>query len=371
MAKNQAKKKKGAPVGKRNQQASKQAKAVGKGIMSKGSGPMLSPCAEDYARCLGNPSTGPRGACIPSFPALNTYKPCYYSKGQFSTGAAASGGFGFILFDPFLAVANDQPSIIASSNAYAVNNTTNVVPGAGVVGTATNGEFAAAAFGNNAQNLNQFRVVGASLKVRYIGTNLNEGGQLVGLQDPAHISLSGRSFADFDAVTESRRFPVDRKWTEVFFTPLDDLDLNFQGNLQSYTVGPPNLQHFLGFCVQSPDSTGAIPTVMEYEAYAHFELTGRNLRNKTLSHVDPAGFGAVHAVAVASPVLSSPQKTTVGSGLGDKMVKLATTYLGTSTSRTGTQMIPHPAQGPSFWDELWNAGKKILPAVLEAIPFLA
>ena len=52
--------------------------------------------------------------------------------------------------------------------------------------------------------------------------------------------------------------------------------------------------YYMGFAIQAP---AGVSVTFEYEFYVNFELYGKNIRGMTPSHVDSAGFSAVHSVA--------------------------------------------------------------------------
>jgi len=322
--------------------APKKTKATNQQVMVKATGggdhgfldPMtgLSKVAQIYAASLANPTIDMEAA-LPSFPAMMTRKMHVYSKGVFSTGTLASGNFGWILFDPLRAAVQDLDCVDISLTTSTSTLALQTVP---VVGDAlfafSNSEYLAASIG--VTPLAQFRLVSACIRVRYIGTNLNEGGQLVGLMDPNHGSLAGKTFANFDAYDESVRFPVDKKWTMISWKPVEASDLSFV----SAFPAKGNATYPMGFAVQGPSGV-QIP--LEYEVYANFEFTGTNVRQKTPSPVDTLGFDAVHAITATGDIGSPHQKDPKAHAA--QTTKAAGAYL----HRVGSK--PHP-KSKSGWD---------------------
>jgi hypothetical protein len=245
----------------------------------------LSPCAMKYARCLANPFTGPE-ACIPSFPAVLSKKVRVFAKGVFTTSSTTN--IGFILLTPTNFIANNLGGCFTTDSTFAGTAFTNA--GTGVINNGSNSEYSAASFGSGV-TLAKYRMVSAGIRVRYIGTNLNLGGQLVAYQDPDHQSLITRTITDIDGETESRRLPYSRdKWSKVLYRPAYDEENNFQA------VFPPiaGATQFMGIITESAVASQPF----EWETFAVFEVIGRNVRAKTLSEVDPAGYAAVHTASL-------------------------------------------------------------------------
>lgn len=265
----------------------------------------LSPCASKYARALANPFSGPL-ACIPNFPALMSQKSRPFVKGTFSTGTT---GFGGIVYDPFCSAVNDIICVVTTSATYA----TSALPTISTAGASlaySNAEYQTASFNTTAQS-NQYRIVGAGVRVRYIGTELNRGGQLIGLLHPQHDTLSGLTLAQVDAFDESERLSVSHdKWSTVLYRPIDADDLSFSpgGGVDPGNAFPvPGDSYIMGFAVQAASAGTSL--AYEYECYAVIEYNGPNIRAKDPSHVDGPGFDAVHAATAFTAHLKPTQNT--------------------------------------------------------------
>jgi len=258
-------------------------------------GPALSDCASDYARCLANPFTGPI-ACVPTFPALMTQRMKCYAKGVLSTG---TNSFGYIVVDPAQLVANNFSAIVTSTAATAVAVVaTNAVQDPNAAFFATNSEYASTAFGSTPATA-KYRIVGAGVRIRYIGTQLNLGGYLIGLHEPDHNNLNNQTIANLDAQLESRRLVPDREWATVLYKPIETLDLEFQDSFPGNASASADGAYYMGFAITS--AVAGQP--FEWEYYGVYEMEGRNLRRKTPSHKDPVGFSAVHTIASTSQEL--------------------------------------------------------------------
>lgn len=247
----------------------------------------LSACAADYAKCLANPFTGPL-ACIPDFPVLYSSKQRVWAKGSFSTGTL---GLGFIVANPLAAAANDLTCVWTSSAIYALNSVdiTNV----NTVTVLSNSQYANANFGPTPANI-QCRIVGAGLRIRYMGSELNRGGYKIALLDPTHDSLNNATVATMRAEPTSVEFAVKREWTQVLYRPVYNDEMQFADAIN--TAAP-----YMAFLVQSATATTSLE--YEYEFSVVYEFQGRTIKSMTPSHSDPTGFAAVNASSLTSPAL--------------------------------------------------------------------
>jgi hypothetical protein len=277
----------------------------------------LAPCAMDYARAMVDPWNGP--VCgIPNYPALMTLKQRVWVKGVFE--ASSTTGFGFIVVNPNFASVNDLACVRASTSAYTASTITTSA-GTGVVGPVSNASFAQAQLATTLQ----YRVVASGLKIRYIGTELNRGGQLVAFHDPFHQSLNGKTLSQLDAELQSERFRVNENWSYVLFRPVHDEDLEMKSDL------PAEFAWFMAFAFQAP--TPEIGGTFEYEFFTICEYAGTNARGMTPSHYDPVGFASVHAVTQMNknlmPSQTHPQnkQRSILSDIGNYLTK-AVTYVG-------------------------------------------
>lgn len=252
-------------------------------------GPRLSKCAADYARCLANPFSGPL-ACVPSFPATSSLKSRVWIKGVFSTGTS---GIGFIAADPSSMCVYNPPANAATFFTLPGFAGTDMNFGSANVGFASSNAVNAA--GNVSPSGVVYRVVSCGLRIRYIGTELNRGGIILGLHDLNHNSLYERDFASIDGEINSVRFRVDREWKTVLYKPVIDTDDNFASAFPTFTPSGNDNSFYMGFIVSSPTAT--IPESYEYEIYGVYEFQGRIIRGQTPSHFDPVGYAAAHSVS--------------------------------------------------------------------------
>lgn len=254
----------------------------------------LSECATNYARTLANPFDGPL-SCIPTFPALQSLKARTYARGVFATSSTT--GVGYVVVSPLRCCVNDQSAIFFTLSTFTGTNITASL-GVGINPADTNASYPGADL-NLTESGFGARVVGLGLRVRYIGTELNRGGQLYALQDPTHSSLDGRSIAELANELQTRVFPVNRVWTTVLYKPVSSGDMNFNQGLPGITQ-----DYYLAILAFISSTTSLS---FEWEVYGVFEYQGVNIRGQTASHTDPTGFAAVHSSSAVSSVLNATQ----------------------------------------------------------------
>jgi hypothetical protein len=324
----------------------------------------MSECAARYAESIADPFED-KQACIPDFPALLTGRIHTFAKGTFATSTnGLAGGAGYIAISPDRGVANDANAGVI--NAPASSNSSLEFTANPALNTfiQTNSNYNTASFvaGNN----QQYRIVSAGLRIRYIGSELVRGGQVVGMHHPAHYSLQTYNIGTLDAYVESSRLPVTRDWISVVYHPVDTDDLDWKTS--PFPVNTPAVTdscYYMGFMIQAPDTTGANPLSFEYEMHFNYELSGPLVLNKEVSHVDPVGHGAVNAAAMITETVRKPHNVptkTVASGL----VTAASHYIATHTSNPA-KPPQHPAStssNGSFWSTILKVGSSLLPSIL-------
>jgi hypothetical protein len=291
----------------------------------------ISSHCSDYCKVLCNPFDAPP-AGIPAFPSLPSLKQKVFAIGTAHTGTA---GVGFVTFRPQNATANDAPSVWYTTPAYALTNITHA--------------SASIAYSNSPITMAQIspdittvRVVGAGIRVRYGGTELNRGGFKVCLVDPTHQSLEGRDEASLNSEVQTRRLAVTRQWTTMLYRPVNDTETSFTGNITGLPTG------YMGALFVSPDPS--VSELFEWEAFTVVEYQGSTMRGQTHTNPDPVGYAAVSAVAnqtngiltQSSRAASAEMTTAVGhyiahgiSGVND-VVASADRAIATAASVTST-----------------------------------
>jgi len=337
----------------RRRPRNKRASATSRSNLSRSN---LSKCATDYAQSLGNPFNGPADACVPDYPALMTGRFRVWSKGTFTTAVSVGPASGWIAFDPLNAMASDNPCVFYNDPVSTTGDTIltpTITPGSNVP-QYSNSPYVLGAFGQAGL---QARVVSAGIRIRYIGTELNRGGEIVGLHHPSHSQLSGFTVPLMNTYKESARLPPIREWSTLLYRPVDTGDLNF-----AIQLAPAAMQFFMGFIVPS-GIPGASP--YEYEVFSNLEMQGAQVQNKLPSHVDSVGHGAVNAITSMATAIHAPHQETSES-IGSALVTAASQYLNMHVSKPSAPPNPNPSiqGGNGFLTDLLKLGGEILPAVL-------
>lgn len=285
---NKPKRSKSKSAGARNRPKARPRTSVGK---AESSHAMLSRPAQEYARAMADPFTGPL-ATIPDFPSVPSRRVRCFARGYFYAGTT---GFGFIAVDPYISAANNGLSIRSTEATFA--GSTIVNSGTGITAASTNSDYSITDFGVG--NLAQGRIVGAGLRVKYSGTELNRGGVLLGLTSPNHQSLLNFSFTDLDKFDCAVRFRPDQKWFTTLYCPVRQEELLFTRNLGSpagdFVSGTYVNNPIMAFAINAPST--AAGSAFQYEFYLVYEVQGVSVRGVAPSLSDPTGFSAVQTTA--------------------------------------------------------------------------
>jgi hypothetical protein len=264
----------------------------------------ISECSVKYAHALAQPYDSKAvGACIPDLITLPTQKLMTRANGFMSVGTV---GFGFIAVNPWLMVANGNSTNASGSNApivysnatYASTATpafpfTNVW-GAGVNTAASNSPYTPLQFvGAPPQVGFTYRLVGCGVRIRYTGTELNRGGRVTIYRTQSNLPVPTTFVMNANAALALNTYhtaAVLRDWHSISYFPSRQEDLSFSQFVDPTT--PPNVDRRIMFIFIDGAQPG---NSFEFEVISHFELQADlvMLPNKTPSHADPVGMGAV------------------------------------------------------------------------------
>lgn len=224
----------------------------------------------NYASALVNPHDVAE-ACVPSMPAIPSYKAKVFRKGTFLVN---SSGAGYVACQPGTVIGNagDYDKYVVWTEGTQIGTTITTDPTiTGISSANSNSPFNAGDMGNDGVNA---RLVACGIRVRYIGTELNRAGRMIVLEQPNHHSLDGLPISSLLAYDRSRTQPVSREWTYVSFQPVSQAELNYQSD--GISLGGKTV-HCLAICV-----LGAVDgSAFEFEATSHIEFTGTAARGKT------------------------------------------------------------------------------------------
>lgn len=235
--------------------------------------PCLSDCAVKYAKAIHAP-WNEIDACVPIMPCFPSQKVSAWVKGTFSTGTASTG---FVLVVPEVLAASDVYGVSYTGSTYA--GSTLVQTGTGVVQKYSNSPFLDANF--SAGDVIG-RVVACGVRVRYAGTELERGGIILSICHPDHSSLDTSSSSDLEAFSTVHAEPVNRKWHECVWYPIDATEVAYK----DLTTGSA----CMGIMVTAPSTD---PLLFEFEVYLRFEAIGSATRGHTSMAGDVVGGSAV------------------------------------------------------------------------------
>lgn len=238
----------------------------------------LSGCSTKYMMALTDPWDLIDPPCIPDFIVLPSFKFSARGRGVFSIG---NNGVGFISIDPWAMALSDILSVRTTNASY--NGSGYSPTGSGVVALTT-----ASPVTSQLSLVRSLRVVGASAKIRYSGTELNRGGRIIAYRTPNNTDAESQSADVFLTNPEAVTVPVDRDWHAVNFRPARDVDLAYAST--AFAVSSLEFSQLLLVA-------GAIPgSSFEYDVIGWYEMSGTDLSQLTRSESDPLGLSVVQSV---------------------------------------------------------------------------
>ncbi len=254
----------------------------------------LSHCAADYANALIMPFSLHKPACIPDLHAVPSKKIRVVNRGTFSTG---TGGYGQIVMIPWCG-SNDSSDVIYSLSNFALGETL-VKAGVGIDANAFNSKlpYPGSAWQGNTTGGIRHRVVGAGLRIRYIGPESARSGQIVGFREPDNYGTDGLSYSRMRQLETSETFRNSENWHYVMYRPANPAEYEFSPNpCASQDVGQTVATSFMsqGFVITgTTDINGnPSPAPFEWETVRFIEYIG-NIQSVTRTHVDVQGMSHV------------------------------------------------------------------------------
>lgn len=273
----------------------------------------LSKCSTIYATALARPffwldtiskdkdTIGMQeNPCIPMFPAIRTRKFNAFARGYL--GVQTATNHACISLAPWRLSNNGTGlNCVAASLLYSTSAT-----------TITDGTFneldTATAWTGGAANLNtdystanlivtngvgiKYRVVGAGLRIKYVGAPLTRSGIVHAIEEPDHYTLNGMSVSTIGKYDNYYSKLLGAGWHTLTYTPVQYDEFEFEQDAVSNALWStdPRSKHFMGFIVTGVGVTG---DVFQYEAIVHYEAIGSAIRGKTDTMADPTGTAIV------------------------------------------------------------------------------
>lgn len=214
-----------------------------------------------------------------------------FSRGSFSTGTS---GFGFIQMKPsaFSDIVNGNS---VSTATTAMNSSTTISGATNTTSVAApNSPFSSGQVGTGATSMS-YRIVGAAIYVKYAGTALNKGGDMVLLEQPAHADTNILSYSTALGFDGAKRVAVKDEWQHLCWVPVTSSDVDFSTSVAGLSINP------LAIFVNSAGT----PQPFDYEIYTWVEFCGSLARAPSLSWNDPIGYQAVFGASQSFQQLDS------------------------------------------------------------------
>lgn len=142
----------------------------------------------------------------------------------------------------------------------------------------------------------RFKLVGAGLRVRYVGTELNRGGRIVGYTCPLGEDLYSLSFDELASYPGAMVYSVDRSWKQIAYKPASPADNDYKTVSNSYSW----VQSIMAFAVKSTASNE-----FEYEVVTFYEFISNPAVNKVVESMTPTSSDIVGLSAVQEYVTTN------------------------------------------------------------------
>nr|UHS71795.1 MAG: hypothetical protein [Permutotetraviridae sp.] len=244
-----------------------------------------------YMAALYDPRTMSEEASVPNDTSLSQ-KVKVSSRGSFSTGTT---GYGYIAVQPTCMLTNNAApgTATTATSAGGAPSLGNAYTNTASVGVA-NSPWAQATYGSGPGKLT-WKLVSCALYVKYAGTELNKGGDIILIEEPTNKSLLVYSYNTAMNYDFAKRVPVTGDWVHVSFTPGGAPNGTVAPVTTSYSNGDPTAVGSLTLGAFVNSAGAAQP--YDYEIFACFEVLGDTVRSATSSYADPIGFSAISAAA--------------------------------------------------------------------------
>lgn len=245
-------------------------------------GAMISSCSWDYAACLLNPVDGPIG-CMPDLYGLPSTGYRIVKKGAFAVGTT---GYGYVVVDPDVFIANNTNSIVWTSSAFAGSSWAVTGTGTGV-DLASTSPMAAGDFGSGS-GASQFRVVAFEIRVCYTGALSATNGRIVATETIDHSDLNGVSFQNTMSTPGVNTEPIQYgKWYSVRWSgPKVSSDRAWTESASTAITASGHTP--IGIAV-----LGTVGDNYCYEIYGVYEVTGQRNYAPRTDPQDPMGVSHV------------------------------------------------------------------------------
>ncbi len=252
--------------------------------------PRLGDCALRYMAALYDPRSVHEEVGVPE-KAMLSQKTVVFTRGSFSTGTT---GFGLVVATP--QPFNDIASVTATTATSVGGAATTGAAFTLTASSAPNGPFASTQVGNNTSGIGQigWRVVSQALYVKYAGTELNKGGDMILIEEPQHGDLFQYSYNTALGLDGAKRVKVSDNWQHVCWVPTNTTASGGTADdtAWSYIPNAPGRRN-IGVFVNSAGASQPF----DFEVYSQVEFIGSVCRSPSISFNDPIGFNAIVAAS--------------------------------------------------------------------------
>lgn len=254
----------------------------------------LAPCTVAYAQALVDPFNLSTLPCIPDDIVLPSFKLRTYARGIFATG---TNGIAFATLDPWLLGVAGGPCGYVTNSAFPLGTYLDpTTSGTGLTPIYSNSTLDQADFSAEGYS---GRLVGAGLRVRYVGSEFTRAGLGLSYRSPNNYNIPSQDLPALLQFQESSTVPVSRGWHYVFHRPSNPGDLSY-GSSYFKTSSP---EYSMLMFIQ-----GAAPSSpFEFEAVGFYEVTGPKLPALTASEADTVGLGIVRSALPNHAPTTSPE----------------------------------------------------------------
>jgi hypothetical protein len=279
----------------RKQQRSKKSQAARRKRASKPRAPRrsagpsinISACAQKYVYAINSPfeawSQGISEVCVPDDSLAPSSKQVFRTRGG---GATGTGLYGFVSVQSG-AYGNDHDAIF-----HSVSGNTAIAT------SAFNGGLYAAApaqmttipwiTGTILPTQREMRTVAMGIRVRCLGSKLNEGGRVACYKSPNNFSISGENFQSMLATEGCMTYPfLNNTWSNVVWAPVRVGDFTYS------SLVPAPQDNELIIAVNSAVANQPF----EWEVIMYCETVGPTVPSLTKTHSDAVGFSAAQQVS--------------------------------------------------------------------------
>jgi len=246
--------------------------------------PRLGDTSLRYMAALYDPRSVKEEVWVPVNAQLSQ-KTCIFARGSFNTGTT---GYGIVAATPQMF--NDIASVFYSSATTVATSATTGGAMTNMASSVPNSPFASTTIGQNVSGtgLMSWRPVAQAIYVRYAGTELNRGGDMILFEEPSHGDLYQYSYNTALALDGAKRVSVSSDWQHVSWVPVNAQTGALDETAWSFSPTAPARRN-IGIFINSAGASQPF----DFEMFQWGEFVGSLARAPSISFNDPIGFQAI------------------------------------------------------------------------------